>query len=194
MPKSISAHETSFAKIQKWINDPDSNKISESDKKIFDRLDFADTQLRRKPRKKEAAQLIAAKFNITLRQAYNDLWYAQKLFGSIHPFNKDWWRNWLIEDIVTLIESCKVTGDLKTWASAHANLVKAIGLDQKEEIPIDPEILSQHNYYTVINVDNKSIKIGLEDLIKIPLSSRKRVLDALNKPIDESEALEIMNS
>jgi len=194
MPKFLPVADSSLDKIKKWVQDPETSRISESDKKIFDRLDFADTQLRRKPRKKEVANLIVAKYGITLRQAYNDIWSAQKLFGSVYPINKDWWRNWLIDDILLLIDSSKATKDLKSWASAQANLIKALALDQKDDPNVDPEILGKHNFYTVININNKTIKLNMQDFQKIPVSYRKKVIDALNIPIDESDAVEIMRS
>lgn len=194
MPKLIKTEDSSYNRILKWVQDPENCKLSAKDKEIYDRLDFADTQLRRKPRKKEAANMIIAKYGVTKMTAYNYLWLAQKLFGSIHPINKDWWRNWLVEDILLLIESCKSSGDLKVWATAHANLVKALGLDQKEELPVDPDVLSQHNFYTVININNKMIKVDMDDLVKIPVSNRRRIIEALSKPITETEATEIMNS
>lgn len=124
--------------------------------------------------------------------AINDFRMAQKLFNSMHTFDYDFWHSWLINDIIRMIKRSRDAGDFKAWGIGHTNLLKAIG-DRPLEV-IDPEILTNHNYFTVINIDNKPMKMTLEEMHNLPIETRTAMVKQLEKPIDESMAIELMNT
>ena len=132
---------------------------------------------------------------ISDHHAYKDFNDAKYIFNSFKRHDKEWVRRWVINDIFRLIDAAKVLGSkgFKAWNSAHANLIKAAGLDQKEEITIDPEILQAHNFYTIINVSGKNVKADFEEFQALPSLSRKELSDAIfTRTITEDTAAELL--
>jgi hypothetical protein len=196
MPKAIAAEKTSYDRIREWLTIPDEDRsrLPKADREIFNRWDFADNQLRRFPRKRQVVDVIMKKFGGSISRAYNDVYQAQRLFASVHPLNKEWIRNWLIEDILIAIELAKKAGDRKALASEHNNLLKAAALEKMEEQKVDPEILSQHNFYIVVQNGKTHYKYNLESFQSLPLSTRNKIVKELDQEITDVEAIEIMNS
>lgn len=195
MPKKQLAELTNYDRIKAWMLEPEKSKaLTPTDKEVLERWDFADTQLRRFPKKKMVAEMIRKKFKGSVSRAYLDIYNAQRLFGSVHPFQKEWWRNFLIEDILVLLEAARKRADLKAWNAAHANLIKAAGLEKVDEDKVDPEIISKHNFFTVIQIGNANFKIDLDTFHSLPLVTRDKIIKELDKEIGEDIAFEIMES
>lgn len=195
MPKRIPAEQQPYDRIKQWIIDKDNCKLSESDKAMFNRWDEADNLLRTTPRKKVIASILCDKFKISQATAYNDIANAQRLFGSMYMLDKNWWRNFVIEDILELIEKAKKDDNFKVWNAAHNNLIKAIGLDQLDnDLKIDPEIISQHNFFTVINIGGTAYKLDLDTFQNIPIATRNKIVKELDREITDIEAEEILKS
>jgi len=192
----VRGKKTSYEKILDWMTHPDENncKLSKADRDKFNRWDFADTQLKRFPKRKMVVEVIRKRFGGSISRAYDDLYNAQRLFGTIHPLNKEWYRNFIIEEILLLIEASKKAGDRKTWDAALANLIKASGIEKIEELKIDPAILSQHNFYTIIQIGNVQYKYDLESFQNLPLTTRNKIVKELDREITDVQAIEIMNS
>ena len=129
--------------------------------------------------------------------AYRDLKLARELFNNYQDFNYDFWLSWSLNDITANIEKCRSTGlssDRKIIAMEHANLSRIIG--KRPEEPIDPLRNEKHNFYIMVNVGNQNVKLDLNTLHKLPLSTVKELTRALlaEHEIDEQGAAEIMNS
>jgi hypothetical protein len=163
---------------------------------ILERWKKADDLLDRYPNLKDAVKLYHAKFpDLSDSQVYNDFQNSKKIFNNFKKIDKDWIRRWLINDIFKVIATAKAYGPkgLKAWNTAHINLLKAAGLDQKEEIEIDPEILQHHNFYTVINIDGSSVKSDFKIFESLPDATRKQLSDAIfTRPITENAAFELL--
>lgn len=205
------ADEETFEVIKSWVLDDDNSRrqLSKRHQDIYDRWNFADDLLRKYPSKKHVANAMKTKFGIQTAQAYRDIAAAQRLFNVMHPVNKDWLKNWLFEDIILLMTRAKgqpkkilengqvqeaIDPDNETWGKCHDRLIKLFRLDADDDTKLSPEIFEQQNFFTVINIDNRNYKIELNELMRIPVSTRKKLTDALHRDINIEEAMEIMES
>ena len=102
------------------------------------------------------------------------------------------WRNWLLNDIIELCQKAKDTGNLKAWAAAQANLIKALG--EAPENNIDPRLLEKHQIVIPIQVNNNTYNLDLNKFLNIPIDQRTRIADALINPATDDDITEIMNS
>lgn len=182
-------------RLQKWASDPEKySNLNPEDSKIFERWSAADDLMRRYPSRKYCVKMMVAKYGYDQATAHRDLANAQVLFGTINVYNKEYLKGWLIEDILKLIQDAKVKGDHKARSAAHANLIKVLGFDREEKNPIRPEDLEPHKYYQVIVMNGESVKIDLDKLDEIPLSTRAKIVNSLNTQITEDVAFEMIKS
>ena len=113
-------------------------------------------------------------------QAYEDCRNAVRMFNSKQTFDYELWRNWLLNDIIELCQKAKDTGNLKAWAAAQANLIKALG--EAPENNIDPRLLEKHQIVIPIQVNNNTYNLDLNKFLNIPIDQRTRIADALINP------------
>lgn len=189
--------DVTYQKIAEWCTNPIESDLPEEQKQIFNRWNKADDVMDKYPVRKTAIAVYKKKFpNLSDRTIAYDFANARKLFNNIKKVEKDWVRRWLINDIFKAIEKYKNAGEkgYKAWNAAHTNLIKAAGLDKEEKEFIDPEILQQHNYFTVINLNGELVKTDLNQFHNLPISTRKELAaNLLTSPITEDVAAEIMD-
>ena len=113
-------------------------------------------------------------------------------FNSRQTFDYELWRNWLLNNIIELCQKAKDTGNLKAWAAAQANLIKALG--EAPENNIDPRLLEKHQIVIPIQVNNNTYNLDLNKFLNIPIDQRTRIADALINPATDDDITEIMNS
>lgn len=201
--KAIS--DTTYDRIQAWCLDPDSANLSEKDKEIFDRWDSADNFMRRYPNKKHAAGMMQKKYpTLSRSQIYIDLDNAQRLFGSMTRVDKDYYREWLVDEIIKHIKRAKKMLEdstiekkfpaLKSITDSHANLIRALRLDKEDKEQIDPALFEQNTFYAIINIGGQSYKADMDEILQLQPSSLKHIMEAFNKPIDIEDAKVIMES
>lgn len=183
-------------RLQKWASDPEKySNMNPEDSKIFERWSTADDLMRRYPSRKYCVKMMVAKYGYDQATAHRDLANAQVLFGTINVYNKEYLKGWLIEDILKLIQVAKEKGDHKARSAAHANLIKVLGLDRDDKSVIRPEDLEPHKYYQIIVMSNgEKVKIDLDELDAIPLSTRSKIVNSVNMQITEEIAFEMINS
>jgi hypothetical protein len=188
--------DTSYEMIKAHILYPEDSPLPAEKKEMLDRIISAAKILDKNPIQKFAVELHQQKYpDISRSQAYEDLRLAIRLFNSIHTFDYDFWQTWLINDIVRNIQKCENKTEpnyKRVIAMEHANLIKAIG-ERPEEQP-DPSRNEKHQFYILVQNDNRQIKIDLNKLKDIPVT----VLQELNKAIwggseiTEADAEELM--
>ena len=120
------------------------------------------------------------------------IWNAVRMFNSRQTFDYELWRNWLLNNIIELCQKAKDTGNLKAWAAAQANLIKALG--EAPENNIDPRLLEKHQIVIPIQVNNNTYNLDLNKFLNIPIDQRTRIADALINPATDDDITEIMNS
>jgi hypothetical protein len=134
---------------------------------------------------------------ISQSTAYTDLTLARKLFNNYQDFDYDFWLSWTLGDITANIEKCRSSGlssDRKIIAMEHANLGRILG--KRPDEPVDPLRNEKHNFYIMVNIKNKNVKLDLNTLHKLPLNTIQDLTRALlsDDEIDDQGAAEIMNS
>lgn len=193
MPKRAIA-ETTFDRIREWVDNPDSPILSQKDKEIWTRWDFAYDQLKSESSPAVVNRLMK-KFGISYGQAYNDIRNAQKLLAPVNRRDTDWLRNFIIEDAMQRRKFAIDTGNQKAWAEAANTILKIYALDKGDQDGIDPNMLGNNKYFITVNFGNKVEKIDYDKLHELPEEKRVKITDYLFKDIDEiEEAEEIMNS
>jgi hypothetical protein len=190
--------DTKYEQIKAHMIDPDSSPLSEEKQQMLDRLISASKILDKNPIQRQAVNLHKQKYpDISQRQAYEDLRLAIRLFNTLHTFDYDFWRTWLLNDIVENIRICRIKNndkDRKTIAMEHANLLKVIG--EKPDDLADPERNEKHQFYILIQNDNRTIKVDLNSLQDLPNAALQELSRAIygGNEITEVDAEEMMNS
>lgn len=183
--------------IKAHFIDPANSPLPEEEQHLLNRVLSIARVMDRYPIQKNAVAVHMQKYkDISRSQAYEDCRLSMRLFNTIHSFDYDWWRNWLIEDIVRNIEACKkLKSDakaLRAWGLAHANLLKALG--EKPVKELDPKLVEAHQFIIPIVVNNNTYNFDLMKFLDLPDKVRKQVADALITDIDEAQAEEIMKT
>lgn len=196
MPKPA-AKDIAYDKVMTWLLAPNKSDLPKHYKDIFERWKKADDLLDRYPNQKDAIGVYQQKYpDLSTSQVYYDFANAKKIFNNFNSHDIERLRTWLINDILDFIQTTKVAGSkgFKARNAAYANLIKASRMDQSEDTLIDPEILEQHTFYTIININGKQVKADFNTFQKLPEATKKKLSDVINSnPITEDAAFEILN-
>lgn len=194
----IGLEDSRYEQIKAYMLDPDTSLLADHLKVMLDRIVSASKILDKNPIQKQAVSLHMMKYpEISQRQAYEDIKYSTKLFNTLHTFDFDFWKTWLLNDIVKNIEKCRTSNndkDRKTIAMEHANLIKAIG-EKPEDLP-DPLRNEKHQFYILIQNDNRTVKVDLNSLKDLPAAALQELNRAIygGQEITDVDAEEIMKS
>jgi hypothetical protein len=95
------------------------------------------------------------------------------------------------------IEKCRNAStekDRRVIAMEHANLLKVIG--PRPEEPLDPKRTEKHEYYILIQNDNRQIKIDMNNLKDLPAAALQELNRAIygGNEITEADAEEIITT
>lgn len=190
--------DTSYELIKAHILNPDSSPLTEEHQELLDRVISVAKILDKNPIQKQAIAIHTAKNpDISKNQAWKDIQMAIRLFNSIHTFDFDFWQTWLINDIVRNIERCRNNGTPQAYrviAMEHANLIKALG-ERPEELE-DPRRTEKHAFYVLVQNNNTTVKIDMNNLEKLPVGTLQELNKALfgGKEITDTEAEEIFKT
>jgi len=191
--KTIKAEHITIDRIRSWLNDPQSEELSEIDKAIYDRWDYCYDQLKiEKP--SAVVNRLMQKFGIKKTAAYKDISDCQRLLNPINRRDLEWIRNYIVEDALFAIKLAKESLDMKAWEKARADLIKIYAIEKSDIAGIDPELLGNNQYYTMININNKTEVIDMGQIYKLPVEKRKELTDFLFKDIDIEDAKQIMET
>lgn len=182
-----------YKNIKAFLLEGNESALSAHQREALDRWVSASKLLEKNPVMKNAVAILQAKYpGLSRTQAYEDCRNSIQLFNSKKDFDFDLWRNWLLNDIVDLCLKAKDTGNLKAWAAAQANLIKALGDAPAQDI--DPRLIEKHQILVPIQVNNSTYNIDFNKFLKIPIDQRTRLADALIAPASDQEITDIMNS
>jgi hypothetical protein len=184
--------------IKAHILNPENSPLPAHYQELLDRVVSMTKILQKQPVTRNAIKFHRALYpDISIKIAYSDLQLARQLFTSYQDFDFDFWMTWTINNIHANIAKCQSTNtsaDRKIIAQENANLVRLLG--KKPEIPVDPLRNEKHNFFIMVDINNKRIKVDADELHQLPLSSIKELNRAIfsGNEIDEQGAVEIMNS
>ena len=190
--------DTRYEEIKAHVLDPDSSSLSPEKKEMLERVVSASKILDKNPIQKQAVAIHQQKYpHISRAQAYEDLRFAVRLFNTLHTFDFDLWRNWILSDIVKNIEKCRNAEsekDRRVIAMEHANLIKILG-EKPTELP-DPKRTEKHQFYILIQNDNRQVKIDINNLKDLPESALRELNRAIygGNEITEADAEEILTT
>lgn len=186
-----SPYDVSFENIKDFCLNPDDCRLTLKEKELHLRWNYIDDQIRKYGTSQQCFSMVKSKYpDLSRAQIMRDMAMTKKLFSSTSLVDKEYFRRWLIDDIMQHIQSCKDAGDRKNWPVSHANLIKALGLD-KDDKDIDPEKLEQHNYYMIANINGTNVKLDLTEMHKIP-ETIKAVLLNINEEMTEDIAYQLL--
>ncbi len=119
------------------------------------------------------------------------------MYNCMHVFDFDFWKIWIINDIVKNIERARNLNNhqsLKVIAMEHANMLKAIG--EKPLDAEDPLRNEKHAFYILVQNNNTSVKLDINNLSKLPESTLRELNKALfaGREITVEEAEQEMNT
>ena len=100
-------------------------------------------------------------------------------------------------DIVKNIEKCRNAEsdkDRRVIAMEHANLIKILGV-KPDELP-DPKRNEKHQFYILIQNDNRQFKINVNDLKDVPEAAIRELNRAIygGNEITDIDAEEILKT
>lgn len=187
-------------KIMAHILDPEHSPLPAELKDQLDRVVSVSKLLDNHKTIKNAVALHMSKYKeISRATAYRDIALARRVYNSTHEFDFDYYRMWLINDIIENIERCRNKNSesyqySRVIAMEHANLLKAIG-EKPEELP-DPKRQEKHNFFLMININGESVKVDFNKLHELPNATIRELNRILmgGREIDEQGAVEIMES
>lgn len=190
--------DTKWEMIQAHFIDPDNSPLSIEKQEILDRVISASKILAKNPIQKHAVAIHRCKYpNLSYSQASEDIRLSAKLFQSVHTFNYDFWRSWLLDSILENIKFCRDKGTdqaNKIISAEHANLLRLVG-EEPKELP-DPSRNEKHEFYILIQNDNRDVKINLNTLKDLPEAALKELNKAIygGNEITEADAEDLMNT
>lgn len=188
-----SLEDQDYENIKSYVLEGNETALPAHQRVVLDRWINASKLLEKNPVMKNAVAILQAKHpGLSRTQAYEDCRNAVRMFNTKQTFDYDLWRNWLLNDIVELCVKSKETGNLKAWAAAQANLIKALG--EAPEQNIDPRLVEKHQIVIPIQVNNNTYNLDLNKFLKIPIDQRTRISDALINPASDEDITEIMQS
>lgn len=188
-----SLEEQKYQIIKAAIIDPDNNPLPDYMRSELERVVAAAKILEKNPVQKNAVALLKARFPEASRtRLYEDCRRAMRLFNSTHTFDYDFWQYWLLQDIAELMQRARDQNDFKAWAAAQKNLIAAMG--ERPDVPMDAKLIEKHEFNVVVQVNGKPVNIGYDAFMKLPADARKVLTDALDQPIEDVDAEDIMNS
>jgi hypothetical protein len=182
------------------------DQLSESDKKILERITEADNRLKegqivkktvnkkihvfnRPIRYKELVEWLVEKFGISHRQAYVDIAMAKQFFLSVEGReDKEFARGQMILQGEEFMHLAVSMGDFKSAAAFFRELAKIRGLDRVDPETMNADLLQPTE---LIIVDDPS-ELGFEkidnpdDVVnKLKQSFKKNILDAVTDDAEE---------
>lgn len=193
MAKTIKAEDITLDRIRAWLNDPESGELSDKDREIYNRWDYAYDQLKTEKPAAVVNRLIA-KFGVSRPQAYRDIKSCQRLLNPVNRRDVDWLRNFIVDDAILQIKVARDSLDTKAWQKARADLIKIYAIEKDEKAGLDPELLGRNEYFVAINFGDKIEKINLGELHKMPANKRQELTEFLFNDIDEKGAEFILES
>ena len=188
-----SLEDQNWQMVKRAILDPESSTLPEEQTAMITRIISLARIIDRHPQGKTAITLHMIKYpEISRRTATRDLQCARDLNVTQQSFNYDFWHNWIVNDIVDLIQSAKARGDLRNWSAGQANLIRAIG----EKIPDekDPKLVEKHTFLIQLNHNSKTINIDMKDIDTYSSKELKAISDGIYTEISEEDAGEIFKT
>jgi ABC-type uncharacterized transport system fused permease/ATPase subunit len=180
--------------IQYLVNAGEGTDLSDKQKELLARWEFADETLRRemgKSNRSSIAQLIVSKFKVSLATAKSDIVCAEEVFSSSNPLNKKHRILLRIEFLEEQSEYAALAGDYKAVAMIEKSL--SFYLDKYPDVK-----LAKPRRQVVYNIQNNILNDftiadkEAEDILQLELK-RLSDIEIDDAPLSDPENETLLN-
>lgn len=178
--------------IQAHILDPENSQLPDEYREEFNRVIQTARLLDDYPNESHVIKMLQAKYNISSYTCKRDISLAKDLYKTQHTFDWDFTMAWMVKDQLELIRECKLSGDLKEWNRSKKVLREIIG--ERPASVEDPRRVEKNVFYIQVNNAGNTYNVPLDKVKGLSGDDLKTIVDALNDPIDEAQATEIMDT
>ena len=178
--------------IQAHILDPENSQLPDEYREEFNRVIQTARLLDDYPNESHVIKMLQAKYNISSYTCKRDIALAKDLYKTQHTFDWDFTMAWMVKDQLELIRECKLSGDLKEWNRSKKVLREIIG--ERPASVEDPRRVEKNVFYIQVNNAGNTYNVPLDKVKGLSGDDLKTIVDALNDPIDEAQATEIMDT
>jgi hypothetical protein len=174
-------------------------ELTEKQKEIADRIDYADNIIRTYTERRKCVKMIQMKYpDISLTTAYRIFAAARYVFGSVNRFDKEYERQSIYEKQMKLASILMNTNPVKYAKhinTALLNAARILGLDKPDDAHFNPQDLVQHNYLMLVQIGEAMAPglIGLPGIEKLPEEKKGQLLNAYRELADEKRFDEIFD-
>jgi hypothetical protein len=180
-----------FSLISEYYVTGNSTELSEYHKQILNRWRAADRILMKFPKKSIAARKLQAEFpEISLQHAFVDINNACKFWNIVNPSDKSFLQRWLIDNLQNSIMNPATP---ETAKAKDRSTLERIITSINDEI-IDPKLMEKNTVNIQFYINNNNITLSEKELNSIPVPIRQKLLALTQNTINETDAIEIMNS
>lgn len=181
--------------ILQHITDPDNSPLTEKQQAQFDRVMQAARLFDDSPDSTANIKLLQEKYGISRSTARQDVLLAQELFKSNHTFDWDFWNAWQLRDLAEKIRILRTSTDKnadRDFINAHKLLREILG--EKPANLDDPRRMEKNNYFIQLNNNNTIVNLELDKVKGLSKSDIQTIVETLSIPIDDQQAIELMNT
>ncbi len=174
------------------IYSPDFKRENLTDKQVeyFDKLDVADNLLREEISFKRAKEKFVAKYSsiqMSHITAAKYLREAQILFSSKSRYLKEYYKDILLERALTKLDWCYKENRISDFNKTLKNIIVLFGFDRSDSSIIDPELLKQHSYNIIFNLNGEksSYNLDFSKMQEMSIAQRMTIVNTI-----EAEAID----
>lgn len=198
--KSIKARatRTSIDNVMEAIQKGDLSILNEDDLKYYYMLSSADDIIRdyRNYGKgiRHMAKMLTVKYTISEVTAYKLLNEAKYAWRSVNIVEKDNWRPILLDMQMGAYKlmMANPSKNFKHINAAIANMIKLVGLDQKDAEQIPIEKLGGNKYVMVFNMNGEMKEMPFESIVKMKEDEKEKLMALIAEQANDVTFEEIM--
>lgn len=198
--RSIKARNSTGAvdKIMHAIQIGDLSVLDADDLHYYNMLSSADDLVRdyRNHGKgvRHIARMLMVKYSVSEVTAYKLINEAKYVWRSINIVDKDHWRPILLDMQMGLhkLMMANPSKNFKNLNASIANMIKLVGLDQKEAEQIPLEKLGNNKYVMIFNINGEMKELPFSSIMNMKPDEKEKLLDLIATQADSVSFDEIM--
>jgi hypothetical protein len=128
---------------------------------------------------------------VTLSRCHQIIQETMYIYGTGSSVVADYYFNVLLEKTFELMPKMIACNDWKAFNGAVANIHKILEHFKASEA-VNKDLLQQHDFTLVVNVDNKSFKLPLSKMMELSEQERISLLDSLRSDVLGDDMVEFI--
>lgn len=140
------------------------------------------------------AKMVAVKCDVSEVTAYKILNDAKYVFRTVNIVEKDHWRYVILDMQMKLYNLMMVnpSKNFKHLNTAIANMIKLVGLDQKDSDQIPLDKLGGNKYVMVFNVGGEMKELPLSSIMTMKPDEKEKLIEIIAQQTEAVKFEEIM--